>query len=48
MRSSGKSLGAIAKYLETQNVPTKNGGKWFGRTVLQIVCWHEKNQNVKK
>lgn len=34
---SGKSLTAIADYLNDQGVPTRMGGKWFHCTVGAII-----------
>lgn len=37
MRQSGYSLHKIAAFLCERNVPTKNGGRWFAKTVSQIL-----------
>ena len=35
-RKSGKSYGAIAQYLNAQNIPTKRGGQWAAAQVQRI------------
>lgn len=35
-RKSGKSFDRIAQYLNSQEIQTKRGGKWIGRTVYNI------------
>lgn len=37
LRGSGTSLHKIANILSSKNVATKNGGKWFAKTVSQIL-----------
>ena len=37
MSEAGESLHAIARYLSQEGVPTKNGGKWYAKTVSQIL-----------
>ena len=38
LRSAGETLEAIAGLLNTEEVPTKRaGGKWYGRTVLNVL-----------
>jgi len=36
-RRSGKSFGSIAKYLNTQNIPTKRGGQWSATQVQRVL-----------
>ncbi len=36
-RDDGWSLGMIANALNADSVPTKNGGRWYGRTVMNIL-----------
>lgn len=42
LRSEGMTLGAIARRMEAEEVPTKMGGKWSPKTVLAIVRRQEK------
>lgn len=37
MREAGESLHAIARFLNSNAVPTKNGGKWHAKTISQIL-----------
>lgn len=37
MRASGSTLQAIADYLNQQAIPTQRGGKWYPKTVSNIV-----------
>lgn len=39
---AGKSLTAIARTLNDQRVPTRNGKKWFHCTVGAIIKRHQK------
>ena len=51
LRLSGTSLHKIADYLTTQNVSTKNGGRWFAKTVSQILNYnnpHLINKPIKR
>lgn len=41
-RASGMTLGAIARSMVADNVPTKQGGRWAPNTVLAIIRRHEK------
>ncbi len=41
-RASGMTLGAVARSMEADGVPTKLGGKWTPKTVLAIVRRQEK------
>jgi DNA invertase Pin-like site-specific DNA recombinase len=41
-RASGMTLGAVARSMEVEGVPTKFGGKWKPQTVLAILRRHEK------
>ena len=41
-RASGMTLGALARSMEVEGVPTKFGGKWTAKTVLAILRRHEK------
>jgi len=36
------TLGAVARSMEVEGVPTKFGGKWKPQTVLAILRRHEK------
>jgi hypothetical protein len=37
LRRVGESYRAIARYFEKHQVPTKNGGRWHGKTIIQIL-----------
>lgn len=42
LRSQGLSLHKIAAELSHRKVPTKNGGKWFAKSISQILKFNEK------
>ena len=42
LRSQGLSLHKIAAELTHRNIPTKNGGRWFAKSVSQILKFNEK------
>lgn len=42
LQEQGKSLHKIAAELTRREVPTKNGGKWFAKTVSQILKFNSK------
>ncbi|OQW47624.1 MAG: hypothetical protein A4S09_15030 [Proteobacteria bacterium SG_bin7] len=43
LRGSGTSLHKIADFLASQKVATKNGGKWFAKTVSQILKFNRQH-----
>ena len=43
LRSEGNSLHKIADILTSRNVPTKNGGRWFAKTVSQILDFNSQH-----
>lgn len=45
LRSQGLSLHKIAAELTHRKVPTKNGGKWFAKSISQILKFNEKFLN---
>jgi len=45
LRAQGTSLRKIADFLVEQKVPTKNGGRWFAKTVSQILKFNEAIQS---
>lgn len=45
LRQAGSSLHEIARHLTDLKVPTKNGGRWFARTVSQILKFNELHFN---
>lgn len=42
LRLQGKSLHQIAAHFTQLKIPTKNGGKWFAKTISQILKLNEK------
>lgn len=37
MRAKRNSYRKIADYLNTKEIPSKNGGKWYPKTVMKVV-----------
>jgi hypothetical protein len=51
LRKSGLSLHKIAAHFTERRVPTKNGGRWFARTIKQILEFnsrHIKHEKIKQ
>ncbi len=48
MREADDSLHKIAAFLCEKNVPTKNGGRWFAKTVSQILEFNRPQLNQTK
>ena len=44
-RREGKSLHWIARQMELLGVKTKNGGRWYAKTVSQILELNVRNQS---
>jgi len=40
-RQSGKSYHWIARHMELLGVKTKNGGKWYAKTISQILKYNQ-------
>ncbi len=45
---SGTSMHKIAATLVDQNVPTKNGGRWFAKTISQILKFNRPHLDKQK
>lgn len=41
LRAQEASLHKIADFLTEHKVPTKNGGRWFAKTISQILKFNE-------
>ena len=42
LREQGRSLHKIVAELTHRKVPTKNGGRWFAKSISQILKFNEK------
>jgi len=47
MRAKGESFNSIARHFQGRAVPTKNGGRWHARTVIQILNFNSTHKKPK-
>ncbi|MEO7163041.1 MAG: recombinase family protein [Bdellovibrionia bacterium] len=48
MRAVGKSFRGIARFFTEKGVPIKNGGRWHGKTVIQILNFNARVSGQKR
>lgn len=46
MRAQGESYHSIARHFQERRVPTKNGGQWHARSIIQILAFNNQPPSV--